>query len=427
MSDLFPLIGTRPGSSWINWSCCTIKPSIQSNAHLAYEESNLFQKGQKVVLNNKYGKRYGIHQGTVAACRFWEELIRDDQQWFQMAGGHSRWQSETWFYCIEGSDWWWPESCLVDQQNIVVNPADYFHLTANGQRQDDEFDFTGQTIEEIVAFCQDKLVQARVRHVDFTQVFEGVARGIVESFITVRAFNDGMGFELEHARMLPKAHQIVTPDYWGITFKIDRGEHKTKFTVECENGQPSINTYGDMVGFLNIPTSGSKIERFYFGKLLPTRDLCQNYKYIFNVSVMKDHIPLEKMKHEYSKTVEFRPVRRSRKRHKLYRDHSRAVRKFRKNVTGIEYCLEHLHEFESLQECIDSVPFIQPWWKDRLTTIVMKRTCFYEALRAYQTLEKTHVLDHVSLVGYVNGIIRPEFRCQALNNEFEKHPNILAR
>jgi hypothetical protein len=190
-----------------------------------------------------------------------------------------------------------------------------------------------------------------------------------------------------------------------------------------------INTFCDMVGFLNIPTIGSKIDRFYFGELLQNKDLDPNYKWVFHESIMKDndHILLQKMKNKYSKVVKFQPGRPPWTKRHLYRKHGRSVRKLRKNITGINYCLENLSDFSNLQECIDSVRFIKPWWKKRLTIIVMKRTGFYEALRMYQTMISIGLLDVDTVKGLAINLIHARWRCKTLVNEFARKTNLLKK
>jgi hypothetical protein len=170
----------------------------------------------------------------------WDDLVEDEDQWFRLIGNQGI-KKEKWFYRLEGGGWWWPEIFMVDQKNTAVNLGDYFYLTLNGlvNRKDEKFSFAKWSIPRIVDFCKNDFVRETGTRGDnfpmkMMRVFEGVAHGIVESFITVRAFNDGAGFELEHAQMLPTVRRIVTPEYWGITFFIDIREYKIKFTLEYE-------------------------------------------------------------------------------------------------------------------------------------------------------------------------------------------------
>ena len=426
---------SKPGSNWVNWSVCKLLPKKKKNC---CQITPKLEEGVKVAISNTYRRIYDIEQGIIVAKKTWDDLVEDEDQWFRLNGNQGI-KIEKWFYRLEGIKKWWPGSCLADIYDKTVKTENFFYLTVNGlaNRKDEKFSFVKWSIPRIVDFCKNDFVRETGTREDnfpmeMIRVFEGVAHGIVESFITVRAFNDGAGFELEHSQMLPTVRRIVTPEYWGITFFIDKGEYKIKFTLEYEKGKICINTYSDVVGFLNIPTIGSKIDRFYFGKLLQNKNLDPNYMHVFQVSIMEDidHIALQKMKNKYSisKVVEFRPVTDLTMTNlQLYRKHGRAVRKLRKNITGINYCLENLSNFSNLQECIDSVSFIKPWWKKRLTFIVMKRTGLYEALRLYQTLISIGLLDVDTVKGLAIKLIHPGCRCKTLINEFARKTNLLKK
>ena len=424
-----------------------------------------YKKGDKIAIIKELADRYGLEgHGTVVMCLSWEEFNSGDDKWFMGAGDLSI-QITHWVYLLntsyesfdklfqyESSNKFFPEESLASVNDMSVDPKYYNYMTGTlverSRRRKYYLQLKG-TYSDILQILENEIRQYSNKYgveISSPDIFKAISAAITESLMKIRAINGGSHwFEAEHIKMSRKCEVIETPSYFKINLKFGKF---SEFRLEYTENKWSLNIYGDVIAFVTLKNViyplAEYLKNDYFEHNPEYLDkwkesiMCLPYDTLVDADVEKiklDNVDLKKWK--YKEDIQFKSksdlfdslgIIPSPKLHK--KDFKMVV----DNITGKNHCLSLLSnrlcktKCETLVDLVNSVPYIEEWWKEDLLRLTMKDTGFYLCLRFFQMMKACTIIDDVTLIYFsLRSVKEPYRNSRILINELQNRSNMLKR